>query len=233
MIAFKTNIILHSYAPAALTSIYIPLNLQWPAAEPRPYSVDLVAIFPLLQPVGDIVDLFGLHAQTFSVMGRATNSDAVAQWLVKYKTEYPDITKFSATESQVIQVYYDAVYEAAYAIAANGKKPLNGANLAATLPLLQPPGQKIRVGSGDLSKGLGVLAAGSGQGIDFEGITGRLDLDPKRASPSPDVNITCPEKSTKTGKTIRFKPALHRVPPVASEIASRNLILMAVHSGPI
>ena len=56
-----------------------------------------------------------------------------------------------------------------------------------------------------LSKAFGLLTGG--QSIDVEGITGALDLDPTRAAPSPDVNITCAEKSPQTKKTIRFKPS--------------------------
>lgn len=205
VIGFKPHIILHSYAPAAASSVFVPLTLQWPATEPRPYGIDLISVFPLLAPVVDMIDTFGLHGITFSQMGRAVDQDRVNQWLVKYKTEYPDITNFAQTESQVVQTWYDAVYYAAYAIAANGKKPLNGSNLAQTLPLMQPPGQKIRTGTEDLTKAFGILSAG--QGIDVEGITGDLDLDSKRAAPSPDVNITCAEKSPQTNKTIRFKPS--------------------------
>jgi len=205
VINFKPHIILHSYAPAAAAATFVPLTLQWPATEPRPYGIDLISVFPLLAPVVDMIDTFGLHGLTFSQMGRATDQDRVNQWLVKYKTEYPDITNFAQTESQVVQTWYDAVYYAAYAIAANGNKPLTGANLAATLPRMQPPGQKIRTGTEDLSKAFSVLAGG--QGIDVEGLTGDLDLDARRAAPSPDVNITCAEKSPQTQKTIRFKPS--------------------------
>jgi hypothetical protein len=205
VIGFKPHIILHSYAPAAAAATFVPLTLQWPQTEPRPYGIDLISVFPLLAPVVDMIDTFGLHGITFSQMGRAVDQDRVNQWLVKYKTEYPDITNFAQTESQVVQTWYDAVFYAAYAIAANGNKPLTGANLAGTLPRMQPPGQKIRTGTEDLSNAFGLL--GSGQAIDVEGITGALDLDPRRAAPSPDVNITCAEKSPQTKKTIRFKPS--------------------------
>lgn len=186
VINFKPHIILHSYAPAAAAATFVPLTINWPAAVPRPYGIDLISVFPLLAPVVDMIDTFGLHSLTFSQMGRATDEERVKQWLIKYKTEYPDITNFAQTESQVVQTWYDAVYYAAYAIAGNGKKPLTGVNLAATLPLMQPPGQKVRTGTEDLTKAFGALVAG--QGVDVEGITGALDLDSKRAAPSPDLD---------------------------------------------
>ncbi len=103
-----------------------------------------------------------------------------------FKANYPTL-QVSATATPS---YYDTAYLLAYAIAANGVRPVTGPNLAdairSRLMPLPPPAPALRqvhVGFDSLFQGLSAL--GKGERIDLQGLTGPLDF-----LPTGDINQT-------------------------------------------
>jgi hypothetical protein len=206
---FKPHIIAHAYAPAAIAPTFFPLVINWPAGLYMPYHVDLLPgsflIFTAMFPVIDLVPT--LKGKVFSTDVRPPTDTAHRdEWIIKFKTAFPEfrdtpIPGFTA----IVEGWYDSFYLAAYGIVANRNKPVTGANIAATLPLLNPPGQIIRTGTEDMAKAVGAL--GSGQGIDLQGISGDLNLDPVTGETKYDTVVACPFRDPVTNKTVAFGPS--------------------------
>jgi hypothetical protein len=201
---FKPNIVLHAYPPGAIAATFFPLVLNWPPGLPPAFHVDLIGTFPAFGALNDIIGLTGLTGRVFTHANHVAGDKAkVDQWVIKFKSEFPDLRDSPLPNQQIVQSWYDATYMAAYAVAANGQKPLTGGNLAQTLPRLVPAGQQIFVGPEDLGTGFGLL--NGGQGIDLQGLTGSMDLDLKSASINYDLEELCPDVAD--GKVVGWKPA--------------------------
>ncbi len=203
---FKPDIVFHDYAPKAIPTTFVPMLVQWPQALPRAYHMDLIGTFKAFTTVNIMVDTFGYHGRVFSFTTKVDRQPAGrhGQFKTRFVQQYPQFASLPAVEDALIHFWYDATYMAAYTLAANGSKPLTGDNLAATLPQMLPPGGgKIETGPGDISKAFQLLQ--SGQGIDLDGLSGDMNVDPRTGFTNYDIEINCPEK--KDGHTVRFQPS--------------------------
>lgn len=201
--AFKPDIVFHDYAPKAIPTTFIPLLVQWPQDLPRAYHFDLIGTFKAFTPVNNIVDALAYQGRVFSFTTQVDRSAArYGAFKSRFLQQYPQFATLPAVEDPLIHFWYDATYMAAYTIVANGSKPLTGDNLATTLPQMLPPGGgKIETGPGDITKAFGLLQ--SGQGIDLDGLSGDMNLDPRTGFTNYDIGIVCPE--IRDGHTFRFK----------------------------
>jgi ABC-type branched-subunit amino acid transport system substrate-binding protein len=92
-----------------------------------------------------------------------------------YKDTYPQLA--ASVGLAATPAYFDATYVMAYAVVANGNRPVTGANLAdAVRTRLTPPGRRIFVGYDRIFEVL--TALGNGERVDVQGITGTLDFLP-------------------------------------------------------
>jgi hypothetical protein len=209
----KPNIIIDIYAPVTVTGAFYPLAFGWGDATqgaPFPYHIDLVATMGAFAPLFDVLTAVQpLQGKVFSLAAhREPDRIAAAnQWILQFKSDDANkaFLKSNTPTATKVQQWYDAGYLAAYAIMANGNKPLTGENLGKTLPLMNPPGMTIHVGTEDLPKALGIL--GGGQGIDLEGLAGNMNLDPADGTLKYDLDITCPTLDPVTHKVVNFKPS--------------------------
>jgi branched-chain amino acid transport system substrate-binding protein len=69
---------------------------------------------------------------------------------------------------------YDAAYVVAYALYANGAKPMTGQNLASAMSRLVAPGASVDVGSNDIAKATQSLLTGN---VVLNGTAGKLTFD--------------------------------------------------------
>lgn len=207
----KPDIIIDIYAPVTLTGAFYPLAFGWGGATqgaPFPYHIDLVATMGAFAPLFDVLTTVApLRGKVFSFAAHrdADRIQRANNFVIKFKTEAPQFASSFTPFATKVQQWYDAGYLAAYAIAANGDKPLTGENLGKTLALMNPPGQKVNVGTEDLPKALGLLT--SGQGVDLEGLGGNMNLDPVDGTLKYDLDVICPAVDPATQKVLTFKPS--------------------------
>jgi hypothetical protein len=211
---FKPHIIFHSYALLAIAPVFFPLVFNYPLpgpGNPAPVHIDAVATFGSFPPLNEVIDVLSnpaipppgrLNARFFSMTGHLKDASRNRAWVLKFKTQFPQFAASDTPNSSIVQTWYDSTYLAAYAIVANGTKPLTGENLAVTLQQLSPPGQAINAGTDDVPKAFGLL--GSGQPADINGLTGTLDMDPRTGRTSYDISVTCPVIDG-NGKTFGFR----------------------------
>lgn len=206
--AFQPDIVIHAYAPAAIPPTFFSLVLDWPQSVPQAYHIDILTTFSVFAPLLDIINLIPpLRQQVFSVANHnpPETQQRIAEFLIRFRAQFPQFRGSNTPEGAIVHQWYDATYMAAYAIVANRAKPVTGENVSATISLLQPPGALIKTGTQDISKAFGLL--NSGQGIDLDGISGTMNLDPRNGSPTPDydIDLTCPALDTASGRITRFK----------------------------
>lgn len=206
--AFKPDIVIHAYAPAAIPPTFFSLVLDWPQGTPHAYHIDILTTFSVFAPLLDIINLIPpLRQQVFSVANHnpPETQQRIAEFLIRFRAQFPQFRASNTAEGAIVHQWYDSTYMAAYAIVANRAKPLTGENLSATISLLQPPGTLIKTGTQDISKAFGLL--NSGQGIDLDGISGTMNLDPRTGAPAPDydIDLTCPALDQASGRITRFK----------------------------
>lgn len=199
---FKPHIIFHSYALLAIAPTFFPLVFNYPPpgpGTPAPVHIDVVATFGSFPPLNEVVDVLSnpaipapgrLNARLFSMTGHLKDFSRNSAWVLKFKNQFPQFAMSDTPNSAIVQSWYDSTYLAAYAIVANGRKPLTGENLATTLQQLSPPGQAINTGTDDVPKAFGIL--GSGQPADINGLSGSLDMDPRTGRANYDISVTCP-----------------------------------------
>jgi hypothetical protein len=84
---------------------------------------------------------------------------------------------------------YDAVYAAAYALAALGESPPSGPNLARGMSRLVSSGPVLEVGPARLLEGFRVLS--EGRDVDLTGAETRLHFDPATGEPAVDFDLLC------------------------------------------
>jgi len=204
VVAFKPHIVLHSYAPAAIAPTFFGLAFAWPPAVPHAYHVDLLHTWTAFAPLLDVLTAAPpLRDRVYAPAAYVPPEmqAARASWLIRFKQD--NLTLRSATaEGTIVQVWYDATFLAAYAIAANRAKPLTGENLAATLPQLLA-GQPIMTGTDDVNKAFGLL--NSGQGIDLNGLSGPMKFDPRVGLVDANIEMLCPAMDKESGRIGRFK----------------------------
>ena len=145
----KPNIIIDIYAPVTVTGAFYPLAYGWGDATqgaPFPYHIDLVATMGAFAPLFDVLTAIPpLRGKVFSLAAHRDDARIARanDFIIKFRTAAPQFATSNTVTATKVQQWYDAGYLAAYAIAANGDKPLTGENLGKTLALMNPPGQKI------------------------------------------------------------------------------------------
>ncbi|WP_394830812.1 hypothetical protein LVJ94_30315 [Pendulispora rubella] len=203
---FKPNIILHAVAPGSIPLETFPLLTQWPRGTRLPYHLDLVAVFGTFAPLFDLLTaIVPMRSRFFSITNHLAPEvrPRIDDWVTHFTTEFPQLAQSSSPSATLVHQWYDAVFLAAYAIVANGNKPLTGENLAATLSQFNPPGSTVRSGTADITRAFGLL--NSGQGIDLDGLSGNLNFDLATGFVDYEAEISCPEIDTKTGRVVNFK----------------------------
>jgi hypothetical protein len=205
---FKPHIVIHAYPPSGIAKTFFPLVLGWPrgpGAPPVPYHIDAIGTFPALSAMNQIIDLTGIHGRVLTHGTHVADRAPIGDFVVKFRSAFPQLLNSPFPELPLLHSWYDATYMAAYAIAANGNKPVTGTNLAVTLPKFLPPGTTVHTGSTDIPNALGLLQ--SGGSIDLEGLSGNLNLDPKNGSPNYDLDELCPDVDPTTKTMKGWRPA--------------------------
>jgi ABC-type branched-subunit amino acid transport system substrate-binding protein len=121
--------------------------------------------------------------------GPDESSPLLQSFEAKYKAQIKDGSTPTAYGAQS----YDAIFLAAYGIAASGSQPLTGPNVARGLERVvsaDPTAQKIEVGGEKLFSGFSVLDGG--QRFHLLGSSGPLNFDVQTGETSQDMQITCP-----------------------------------------
>lgn len=217
IVTFHPDLVIHHISPAAIPPALFALFQRWNtvyAGQPHAYHLDLLTTFTASQPLWDFLSAFNpaLRPRVFGTSGYVPpeKSQRITEFIIRFRDTFKQFTSATA-EFQIVHEWFDSFYLAAYAIAANGNRPLTGENLASTITKLQPGSgsQVIPVGPNDINRALTALNAG--QGIDLDGIAGTMDLDPRTGLPNPDypVEITCAfvNAAGPAGRVTRFKPA--------------------------
>jgi hypothetical protein len=203
---FKPHIIFHSYAPLAIARTFFPLALGWPAGVPLPYHIDTIGTLGAFEPLFSILNIVQpLQKRVFSYQNHVLPADdaRAQQWIIKIRSTFPQLRTSPQVEGSIVWSWYDAVYAAAYGIVANGNKPLSGDSIARLIPSLVQPGTQVNTGTDDISKAFSQL--GSGAGIQLQGLSGNMDMDPRTGFTTYDVEMSCPR--VKDGKVIAFGPS--------------------------
>jgi hypothetical protein len=163
--------------------VLAPIESRWPAsARRRPFylSVGDLSDASLKALVGNDA---GLRHRFFGQTAADTPNNH--RLVIHYNETFTDKTTVARSPSSP----YDAFYLVAYAAAASGKRHPTGAQLAAAMSMLLPPGEKVPVGPSAILDGFRLL--GDGKHIDLEGAIGPLDFDPKTGEAPFDNVITC------------------------------------------
>ncbi len=208
VVDFKPHIVLHSYAPAAIPPTFFNLALAWPPGVPHAYHVDLLHTWTAFAPLLDILTAVPpLRDHVFAPaahVSKETRDTLINPWLIRFREANRQLAASNTAEGTIVQVWYDATYLAAYAIAANRSKPLTGENLAATIPQFLA-GQPVNTGPNDVNKAFSLL--NSGQGVDLTGLSGNLNIDPRVGLPAPDydIDMLCPAFDPASRRIVRFK----------------------------
>jgi hypothetical protein len=206
VLKFNPHIVLHSYAPAAIPKAFFGLAFAWPGNVPHAYHVDLLHTWTAFAPLLDVLTAVPPLRERVFAPATHVPDDAKARmgpWLIRFKQDNLSLNSATA-EGTIVQVWYDATFLAAYAIAANRGKPLTGENLAATLPQFLA-GPAVVTGPDDVNKAFSLL--NSGQTIDLAGLSGAMNLDPRTGIPGPDydIDMLCPELDPQSNRISRFK----------------------------
>ena len=206
VLAFKPQIIIYTAGPEAITPLLFPLTLQWPTGTPLPYTLDFTGTFGFVGSTFQLLNMVpALQSRIFSVSSGEYAEDRQAQFNVRMSEAYPALANTGIPFAFPVQSYYDAVYMAAYALTALGSKPISGAALATTLPLLNPPGTLTTTDPGNIGEAFGLLS--SGMGIDIDGLGGNLNLDPTLGTVDYNVEMQCPEPDPAgSGAIVGFQP---------------------------
>ncbi|WP_394841510.1 hypothetical protein LZC95_31100 [Pendulispora brunnea] len=203
---FKPHIILHAVAPGSIALATFPLLTQWPKGTRLPYHMDLVSVFGSFVPLYDVLTAIPpMRSRFFSVTNHLPPElqSRIDQWVRHFKTRFKQFPLDSRSPgTTLVHQWYDSVFLAAYAIVANGNKPLTGENLAATLTQFNPPGGFVRTGTDDITRAFGLL--NSGQGIDLDGLSGNMNFDPATGFVDYDAEITCP--MVDSNRVVDFAP---------------------------
>ena len=120
--------------------------------------------------------------------------------VVRFALRYNELTSPRVTPATAPTAPYDAFYLFAYAAAAVGERPLTGGAIARAIARLQPPGEAIDVGPGDIYPAF--LALSTGRNIDLRGTGTSLDLDPETGDTGADFALYCVAPGA-PGETVR------------------------------
>jgi branched-chain amino acid transport system substrate-binding protein len=197
---FKPHIIFAFGTNESITEIFEKIEEQWVETKYRPYyifsdgaEVPDLALYVAAREAANATGSSDLRVRiTGSVPG--TDSALFKTFVSAYNghfTDGTDPTVFGAAGA------YDITYMLAYSAVANGSKPLTGANLAAGMAKLIPPGTPTDVGSNNINTAFAKLSANNA--IDFNGASGPLNFDVKTGEAPSDIQIWCLSKDPSTG----------------------------------
>jgi branched-chain amino acid transport system substrate-binding protein len=187
---FAPNVVL--YSGGEIIPVLAPFERTFasPTARPRyvtPYTLD----DDLLAMIGTNADLrhrvFGVTLPSTT----ATNG--------RFTLHYNGVYGTHLSRADAPSTPYDGFYLVAYAALAMGTLPATGANLAASIHRLVPPGVPVEVGPGAIFQAFTRLRAG--ESIDLVGAGGPLDFDLETGENAADLSILCPDID-KRGKPI-------------------------------
>ena len=168
----------------SIVELMTPLEaLSWPAGTRPTYLLgDGGAVPELSSSVGTNADLRKRIFGTIPGTDNETNGVFRQRYAAGIKDgTSPDV---SGTANA-----YDALYLIAYALAAQGDKPVTGATIAEGLRRLVPPGRLVRPGATQINAAFSALA--SGQNIDYDGASGPLDFNLDVGEADSDIQIWC------------------------------------------
>lgn len=145
--------------------------------------------------LADTLKLIAEHTNAESLRSRlfvfapSVNNEYYAtlasRWEAKYASKLPDLYGVANT--------YDAIYLLAYALATSGNAAVSGQELALGLRRLTPVGnmgtKRIPAGPKGVADGYGILI--SGGSINYDGVVGPLDFDPRTGEAPGTYDIFC------------------------------------------
>jgi len=126
--------------------------------------------------------------------------------IVRFALRYNELFSPRVTPATAPSSPYDAFYLFAYAAAAVGDKQLTGAAIARAIARLQPPGEAIDVGPGNIYPAF--LALSTGRNIDLRGTATSMDLDPETGDTTADLALFCVAPSTSTDPARQIESGL-------------------------
>ena len=166
--AFRPHVVLD--AAGEFGSLVDGLEAAWPPIEhfrPRYLAQGTLSGTELATAIARSPEL----ARRVFGVDTAIDTPAVAKFVLRYNQVFtPNITALEATDAP-----YDAFYLLAYAIAALGDSPIDGASLARAIPRLQGGETPVDVGPGGIYAALAALERG--ERIDLRGTVTTLDFD--------------------------------------------------------
>jgi serine/threonine-protein kinase len=179
---FAPHVVVHFGADDAFLRIVEPLEEGWRADVPRPRYVKPTALPPsVLQFVGASAE----RRRRFFAVTSASTTAANARFVARYSELHPkEVSRTFSPNSS-----YDAFYVLAYATLAVGGERVTGTSLARAIGRLLPPGRPIDVGPSGIFEALNALS--SGERIDLNGATGRLDFSLYSGEAPVDLAILC------------------------------------------
>jgi hypothetical protein len=171
---FKPDVVIAICGPEFDASLGVPIEKNWPAGTPGPewlvpFKTDTTAAsfaFPSSEARQRV------RAVTYS----PPDQNRYELWANDFYSKFEDVTGMGFTPGPWVEARFDAVYAIAYSyMAAKGIAKPGGADLAEALLKLNPPGQPIVAGDGDIPDAFSALSAGGD--IDLEGIYSDLNFD--------------------------------------------------------
>jgi len=218
LVQFRPHIIFHAYSVFGIQRVmfgYEQRLAQNPGSAPQPYHIGLTPPWNAFVPLFNFADAQPFRTgRLFAVQGFTSpqtppfppTSNEVTGWFARLGEKFPELKTSQTPLNQLVWLLYDATYTAAYAITALRDKPVTGENLAGTLGQFLPPGELVTT-YGDptqqLTKGFAELTAG--RNIDLQGLSGPLNFDLTTGAPITSTEISCPNISAQTGRTIGMK----------------------------
>ncbi len=168
--AFKPDIVAAIGTAEVVTKIIQPLDAAW-GAGPKPYYVliDSGKTPELITAVTTSEDL-RLRVRGTGVTSSEESKAVHTTFGLNYKAKYGDFPDLSGMGPA-----YDAAYAVAFAMAAQGTKPVSGANLAGGLRSLTGGVTKVKVGPTEVTKAFTEL--GKGNAISVVGTLGPFEWD--------------------------------------------------------
>ncbi|MGZ3420632.1 MAG: hypothetical protein ACXVEF_10450 [Polyangiales bacterium] len=185
LLAFKPHILIEIGTAEAVTDVFLPVEMGWPAAEPtRPRHV----VSDGLQIPELITAINGNDALRKRVFGTIAGTSGGNFEI--FRNNYGVAFKDGSTPDSYAASAYDAAYLLAFAIAGVGSAPLDGKAIDGALhkvvnkkaPMLTDVGQM------GLSAGYKAMAL---DGIDFNGASGPLDFDVSKGEAPADIQVWC------------------------------------------
>jgi ABC-type branched-subunit amino acid transport system substrate-binding protein len=191
-VAYKPDIVVLAGTAEAITSLLVPLEAAWPAADPRPQyvSIDSVKVPELIAAASD--DNLRHRIRGTGITPNVASLPVYDAFKLDYKVRFPDgnpaISGMGPT--------YDATLAIAFAVAASKAQSLSGATLAAGLKSLSGGSTEIPMGSQQVLAAFQKLTAGDK--ITSVGTFAPLEWDANGAVVGGTIEMWCISNTTGT-----------------------------------